>query len=272
LLDGTYKRTVEHAPDRDGPTGRIKIGTESEGDFRNITITNVVFDQSRGLALESVDGAHIEDVTVSNISMRDVSNAPIFIRLGSRLRAPEGVAIGWIKRVSISNLTAYNADPRYGSIISGIPGHDIEDVKLNNIRLVYRGGLSLDDAAKQPADLVNSFFFRGGVPAREAYATPEREKEYPEPSMFGILPAYGFFVRHASGIELNDVSVAFLKDDRRPAFVLDTVDGVRFEDCRAQKAAGGTATLVMMNVKRVRALGCEGLADFDVAQAARKEM
>ncbi|HEX3877615.1 MAG TPA: glycoside hydrolase family 28 protein [Bryobacteraceae bacterium] len=272
LLDGTYKRTVEHAPDRDGPTGRIKIGTESEGDFRNITITNVVFDQSRGLALESVDGAHIEDVTVSNISMRDVSNAPIFIRLGSRLRAPEGVAIGWIKRVSISNLTAYNADPRYGSIISGIPGHDIEDVKLNNIRLVYRGGLSLDDAAKQPADLVNSFFFRGGVPAREAYATPEREKEYPEPSMFGILPAYGFFVRHASGIELNDVRVAFLKDDRRPAFVLDTVDGVRFEDCRAQKAAGGAATLVMMNVKRVRALGCEGLADFDVAQAARKEM
>ena len=74
------------------PPGRIKIGTESEGDFRNITISNIVFDTSRGLALESVDGSHIEDVTVSNITMRDVSNAPIFIRLGNRMRAPEGTA------------------------------------------------------------------------------------------------------------------------------------------------------------------------------------
>ena len=111
LLDGTYKRTVKAAPDRDGPTGRIKIGTESEGDFRNITISNIVFDRSRGLALESVDGANIEDVVVSNISMREVSNAPFFIRLGGRMRAPEGVAIGSIRRISISNVDVYDADP-----------------------------------------------------------------------------------------------------------------------------------------------------------------
>jgi polygalacturonase len=43
LLDGTFQRNVKQAPDRDGPTGRIKIGTETEGDFRNITISNVVF-------------------------------------------------------------------------------------------------------------------------------------------------------------------------------------------------------------------------------------
>jgi polygalacturonase/predicted ester cyclase len=112
LLDGTYKRTVKAAPDRDGPTGRIKIGTESEGDFRNIAISNIVFDTSRGLAFESVDGSHIEDVTVSNITMRNVSNAPLFIRLGSRMRAPEGTAIGAIRRISISNVTAFDADPR----------------------------------------------------------------------------------------------------------------------------------------------------------------
>jgi polygalacturonase len=122
LLDASYTRTVKAAPDRDGPTGRIKIGTESEGDFRNITISNIVFDRSRGLALESVDGAHIEDVAVSNITMRELSNAPIFLRLGARMRAPEGVAVGSIKRVSISNVVVYDADPRYGSIISGIPG------------------------------------------------------------------------------------------------------------------------------------------------------
>ena len=273
LLDGTYKRTVQRAPDRDGPTGRIKIGTESEGDFRNITISNVVFDTSRGLALESVDGAHIEDVAVSNLTMRNVSNAPIFLRLGSRMRAPEGTVIGSIKRITISNVTAYNADPRYASIIAGVPGHDVEDVKLSGIRLVYRGGLTLDDTAKQPADLVNSFFFRasGGVPPRQPYETPEREKEYPEPSMFGILPAYGFFIRHATGIQLTDVDVSYIKEDRRPAFVLDSVDGITLENCKAQKPEGA-ATLVMRNAKSVEAHHCAGLPDFRTDTAARKEM
>ena len=273
LLDGTYKRTVKQAPDRDGPTGRIKIGTESEGDFRNIAISNIVFDTSRGLALESIDGAHIEDVTVSNITMRDVSNAPIFIRLGSRLRAPEGTAIGTVKRVSISNVTVFNADPRYGSIISGQPGHDVEDVKLSHIRILYRGGLTLDQVAKQPADLVNTFFFRatGGIPPREAYDTPEREKEYPEPSMFGILPAYGFFIRHAKGIELNDVDVSVMKEDRRPAFVLDSVEGIDLEHCKAART-DGVPGLVMMKAKGIKIHGTEGLADFQGDSAGKKEM
>ena len=273
LLDGTYKRTVKQAPDRDGPTGRIKIGTESEGDFRNIAISNIVFDTSRGLALESVDGSHIEDVTVSNITMREVSNAPIFIRLGARMRAPEGVAVGSIKRISISNVTAYNADPRYGSIISGVPEHDVEDVKLSGIRLVYKGGLSLDQVAKQPPDLVNGFFFRGagGVPPREPYDTPEREKEYPEPSMFGILPAYGFFIRHAKGVELNDVRVETLKQDRRPAFVFDSVEGIELENCKPAKA-DGVPTLVMMKAKNVSAHHSAGLTDFQMDSVMRKEM
>jgi polygalacturonase len=252
VLDGTFKRTVKAAPDRDGPTGRIKIGTESEGDFRSITISNVVFDRSRGLALESVDGARIEDIAISNITMRDVSNAPIFLRLGSRMRAPEGTAIGAIRRVSIANLVAYDCDPRYGSIVSGIPGHDIEDVKLSDIRIVYRGGLTLEQVAKQPAELVNTFFFRasGGVPPREPYATPEREKEYPEPSMFGMMPAYGFFLRHAAGIELTNVDVSFAKEDRRPAFVVDSAKKVDFQHVKAAQAAG-VPMFVLLNVEDV---------------------
>lgn len=235
LLDGTYKRAITRAPDRDGPTGRIKLGTESNGDFRNITISNIVFDRSRGLALESVDGSHIEDVAISNITMRDVSNAPIFIRLGSRMRAPEGTAIGSIRRVSIANVIAYDADPRYASIISGIPGHDVEDVTLTNIRLVYRGGITMDQVAKQPADLVNTFFFRasGGVPPREPFDTPEREKEYPEPSMFGLIPASGFFIRHAKNIDLHDVRIEAMKADGRPALVLDQCSDVLLDDVQA---------------------------------------
>ncbi|MGD0773015.1 MAG: glycosyl hydrolase family 28-related protein [Candidatus Solibacter sp.] len=273
LVDGTYQRTLKQAPDRDGPTGRIKIGTESEGDFRNIAISNVVFDRSRGLALESVDGAHIEDIAISNITMREVSNAPIFLRLGSRMRAPEGTPVGSIRRVSISNVVAYDADPRYGSILSGIPGHDIEDVKLSDIRILYRGGVTLDQVARQPADLVNTFFFRatGGVPPREPYATPEREKEYPEPSMFGMLPAYGFFLRHVKGIELNNVEVGFLKEDGRPAFVLDTVKSVDFEHVKAQKAAGVPA-FVLLHVEDFSVRNSPLTPDAHLDKVDRKEM
>jgi hypothetical protein len=268
LLDGTYKRTAQPAPDRDGPTGRIKIGTESEGDFRNITISNIVFDTSRGLALESVDGAHIEDVSVSNITMRDVSSSPIFIRLGSRLRAPEGTPVGSVKRIRIANVVAYNADPRYASIVSGIPGHDVEDVSLSGIRILYRGGLSLDDVAKQPAGLVNSFFYRasGGVPPREPYDTPEREKEYPEPSMFGLLPASGFFIRHARGIELNDVDLSYVQEDRRPAFVVESVEKIEFQHCKAPGAAG-VPMFVLIKAKAISAHQCAGHADFQVDSA-----
>jgi polygalacturonase len=267
LLDGTYQRTVTAAPDRDGPTGRIKIGTESNGDFRNITISNVAFDRSRGLALETVDGAHIADVDISNITMRDVSNAPLFLRLGARMRAPEGMAVGTLKRVHISGIVVSDADPRYASIISGIPGHEVEDVTISNVRILYRGGLSLDDAAKQPGSLVNTFFNRDGSDnTREPYATPEREDGYPEPSMFGVLPAYGFFIRHARGIQLHDVTVGFMKEDRRPAFVLEDVKDAEFRGVRADKAEG-IPTFMLMKVEDVRVKDSRPVADTVVERA-----
>ena len=120
VLDGTYQRLKRGAPDK-SPTGRIKFGTESSGGFKNITISNCVFDNCRGLALETVDGGLLEDVSITNITMRNIVNSPIFLRLGSRMRSPEGTPIGELRRISISNFVVYNADPRYASIISGIP-------------------------------------------------------------------------------------------------------------------------------------------------------
>ena len=274
LLDGTYKRTVTRAPDRDGPTGRVKLGTESNGDFRNITISNIVFDRARGLALESVDGSHIEDVAISNITMRDVSNAPIFIRLGARMRAPEGTPVGSIRRVSISHVVAYDADPRYGSIISGIPGHDVEDVTLSDIRIVSRGGLTLDDVAKESADLVNTFFFRGsgGVPPRQPYETPEREKEYPEPSMFGLIPASGFFIRHAKGVELNGIHLTNVKEDGRPAVVIDQARDVLLDRVTPGAATAKTPTLVLLKADGVTVRNSAPLPDGRIDHAERKEM
>jgi polygalacturonase len=270
LLDGTYQRNVTRAPDRDGPTGRVKIGTESNGDFRNITISNVVFDRSRGLALETVDGAHIEDVTVSNLTMRDVSNAPIFLRLGARMRAPAGMQPGTLKRVHISDVVVSDADPRYASIISGIPGHDVEDVTISDVRILYRGGLTLEQVAQQPAELVNTFFNRDGSGrTREPYATPEQEKGYPEPSMFGVLPAYGFFIRHARGIQLHDVTVGFMEEDRRPAFVLEDVKDAEFRNVRADKAKG-IPTFILMKVEDVRVKDSRPVADTRVDRAEKK--
>jgi polygalacturonase len=214
FLDGTYKKSGP-PPERHGPTGRIKIGTESEGAFRNITVSNCVFDYSRGLAIETVDGAEISDVSITNITMRDIANAPIYIRLGARMRAPEGVPIGSLHRVNISNIVVYDADPRYSSMIMGIPGHDIEDLKLSHIRIYQRGGGTREQAAINP---------------------PENEKDYPEPYRHGDMPAYGFFIRHVKGLELTDVEVSYLKEDLRPAFVLDDVKDADFNLVKAQHA------------------------------------
>ena len=227
LLDGTYKRDFRNANGTFSPTGRIKFGTESNGGFKNITVSNCVFDYSRGLALEAVDGALLEDVTISNITMRDISNSPIFLRLGSRNRGPkETTKTGAMRRVIISNIVVYNADPKYSSIISGIPGYLIEDVQLSNIRVYARGGGTKEQAALEPL---------------------ERENIYPEPTMFGELPSYGFFIRHIKGLQMRDVEVSYLNPDMRPAFVLNDVNGAEFIHVKAKQEAD-VPVFVLKNV------------------------
>ncbi|HZE68918.1 MAG TPA: glycoside hydrolase family 28 protein [Pyrinomonadaceae bacterium] len=214
LLNGTYKRSFRNVSGIFSPTGRIKFGTESNGGFKNITVSNCVFDYCRGLALETVDGALLEDVTINNITMRDVTNSPIFMRLGFRGRGPKDkTSVGELRRVILSNIVVHNADPRYASIISGIPGHYIEDVCLSNIRIYYRGG---------------------GTKAQAALDPPENEDGYPEPTMFGEIPAYGFFVRHVKGLQMNDVQVSYLNEDARPPIAMRDVKGVDFYRLRAQ--------------------------------------
>ncbi len=161
LLDGTFQKTITSAPDRDGPTGRIKFGTESNGGFKNISISNCVFDNCRGIALETVDGAIIEDITIDNISMRDIWNSPIYIRLGNRARGPKELPVSVVRRVKISNIVVKNADCRYASIIFGLEGHPIENVTLSNIYIQYKGGLTMNDVIKQTG--TNSFFTRSSA-------------------------------------------------------------------------------------------------------------
>jgi polygalacturonase len=163
MLDGTFRRLPDNGHSL--RTGRIKCGTESNGGFINITISDCVFEGCQGYALESVDGALLEDITITNTTMRELYSGPIFMRLGSRLRGPrETTQVGTIKRVMINNLTCHNAPQRFSSILSGVPGYLIEDVKLSNIYIESAGGAPAEFAQVQPAEL---------------------ESKYPEPSMSG---------------------------------------------------------------------------------------
>ena len=240
LLDGTYKRVFRNQNGTFSPTGRIKFGTESNGGFKNITVSNCVFDYCRGLAFEAVDGALLEDVTINNIAMRDISNSPFFLRLGVRGRGPKDkTVVGALRRVVISNVVVYNADPKYASIISGIPGHAIEDLLLSNIRVYSQGG---------------------GTKAQAALDPKEEEDKYPEPTMFGELPAYGFFIRHVKGLQMNEVQVSYLKDDARPAFWMNDVIGADFYRLRAQHGTD-IPTFWLRDVEDLNVQQSRGLPD-----------
>jgi polygalacturonase len=217
FLDGTYKTTQKTAPDKGVVTGRIKLGTESNGKFRNITISNCTFQHCRGLALETVDGSMLENITVSNIVMDDVLNAPFFFRLGKRMRGPAELKVGSFKHILIDNVMVTASNPQYGSMLMGIPGHDVEDVVFSNIYIKIKGG-----ALKEKA----------------AVSVPEKETAYPDPQEFGQIPAYGFYIRHAKNIRMHHITLEFENPDYRPAFILEDVKGAEFSDINVQTMPG----------------------------------
>ena len=242
MLDGTYGTTMVLAPDKDGPNGRIKFGTESNGGFRNVTISNVTFVRSRGIALETVDGGPLEDVTITNVVMRDVTTRPIFIRLGRRGRGPGTPPVATVRRIRVAGLTATGVDPRFPILLAGLPGHPIEDVELRDIRVQYRGGGTAAEAAREPDEMENA---------------------YPEPSMFGVLPAYGLFARHVRGLRVRDVSLSFDAPEARPAIALRDVEGASF-DTGPREADDRRPDLVAARRARLR-----GVPEHGRARSAR---
>jgi polygalacturonase len=250
LLDGTFQKTQKQAPDGGGVTGRIKFGTESNGGFKNITITNCTFDHCRGLALETVDGGILEDIAITNITMNDITNVPIFLRLGSCMRAPEGTEVGIMRRIIINNVIVNNTNPEYGSLIVGIPGHPIEDVKLSNIQILVKGG-----SPKEYMDI----------------EVPELEDGYPDPRFFGKIPAYGFFIRHAKNIEFNNVEIRFIEEDYRPAFVLDDVTDADFYNVKIQKVQD-IPTFMLKDVQNFKTRECSSIEDTDLEHIDHKKL
>ena len=141
--------------------------------------------------------------------------------------APDST-LGALRRVLLSNIMVYNADSHFASIISGVPGKNIEDIELSNIRIYYR---QMDSAF-----------------SKILVTVPEYEKGYPEPAKMGIMPAYGFFIRHVNGIKMNNVEVSYLGKEVRPAIMMDDVKNADLFRIKAQTVTGAK-TIVLKDVE-----------------------
>jgi polygalacturonase len=233
LLDGTMQAN------RPG-TGRIKFGTESNGGFRNCTVANCTFRMCKGLALEEVDGGILENITINNLTMIDIKDYPIYITLGRRNRGPEGTPIGTVRNVLISNVIATGVDRMSGIQITGLPEHPVQGVRLENIRVVFKGGGTAKDAERVFLEL---------------------DTGYPEPNKLGATPAYGVFARHVRDLELANIHLSFQEPDLRPVMVCEDVDGLEIESLKAQLASGvtparchGVKNLVVRNSPALQSL------------------
>ena len=215
----------------------FKLGTESNGGFENIVLSNCAIYDTRisGLALELVDGGTLEQVSISNVTMHDTRSA-IFIRLGDRGRpfkaGMEPVGAGRLRHVRISDVQAFGADA-VGCSITGLPGHPVEDVALENITVSFAGG---------------------GKVIKDLTSVPEAAKAYPEYGMFGALPAYGFFCRHAHGLRLSRIQVNTLQPDPRPALVCEDINGLDLFGWRA--TTNDSPAIVFQDVRDALVHGC----------------
>ncbi len=223
----------------------LKLGTESNGGFEDIAISNCTIHDTgySGIAVEMVDGGVLDRVTISNITMRNVK-VPIFVRLGNRARPIPGLpppGMGSLRNVNISNVQASGAD-EMGCSITGIPGFPVENVTLDGIRISFKGGGTTADSKRR---------------------IPEKEDAYPSAKMFGRLPAYGLFCRHAKNLRLHNVDLAFEDDDQRPAVVCDDVRDLDIFGLHAQTSPTADCVIRFRQVQGALIHGCRSDAEID---------
>ena len=241
----------------------IKFGTASVGGFKNIRIENIyIFDTFRSaIALESVDGGVLENIEISDITANNTGNA-IFIKLGHR--NTDG-PVGSLKNVSIRNVVVQvpfgvpdlNYEIRgpelpffqnvFPASITGIPDHYVENVSLENIRIIYPGRASKGYAY---------------IPLHRLDDVPESASSYPEFHMFGELPSWGFYVRHVKGLSMKDIHLKVLEHDFRPAFVFDDVENLEMNKINIQQDVL-TDQIILKDVEdvqinKVNIIGLEG--------------
>ena len=237
----------------------FKLGTESGGGFRHITVSNCIMHNRAtggpplsGIALESVDGGDLEGVTISNISMVNV-RAPIFLRLGNRGRDMETPTPGTLRNVVISNIVATGASQ--ACPVTGLAAHALRNITLDNIEITFSGGGTVEQTNVQ---------------------VPECESKYPEATMFGTLPSYGLYCRHVEGLRLRNIHLGLQASDCRHALVCDDVARVVIDSLDTDRSQGAESTIRFQGVRKALIGNCmlpEPMSDFiKVMDGAMKEI
>lgn len=214
-------------------TNAFKVGTASQGGFENITFSNSTIVSSNpdlasrmiaGIAIEVVDGGWLDNVVISGIQIQD-ARAPIFIRRGNRAN-PFPFGRAGLRSVLIDGVQATGAI--LTSSITGIPGMDVEDVRLSNIHI----------------DTV--------MPGKREWlapSVPEVAQEYPQSRMFGWLPASGLYCRHVRGLSLRDVTFTAPAQEWRNTLIFDDVRELRLDGFRTTPVSGGVPPLVFTDTR-----------------------
>jgi hypothetical protein len=217
----------------------LKFGTATRGGFENITFSNsVIYNDDvplnarviSGIALEMVDGGWMDGVVISNIRMQRV-RTPIFIRLGERNGA------GKLRGVMIEHVHATGAI--LTSSITGIPGHEVQDVTLSGIHI------ETEEAGK--AEWMSK-------------PVPEQSKSYPEARMFGRLPSYGLYCRHVNGLTLENLAIAATRPDERPALHFEDVKNLRLDRPELTPPSGGQPLVRLVDVHSAAISGCSDVS------------
>jgi polygalacturonase len=227
------------------------MGTESNGGFRNISISNCVIKPSQlvapaffgtvigtsGISLEIVDGGTMMGITISNIQIEG-TESPIFIRLGNRARPyRKGIEIkniGVLGDISIDQVRIQNAG-NTGCSITGLPGFPVHNIRLSNIYFQQAGGCGIEESRRD---------------------IPEKPADYPEATMFGALPASGFFIRHASNVTLDRVEFAVQMPDQRPSVYIDDVNQGIFTNILMQGQQSSEANFILHHTRDILVQGC----------------
>ena len=188
-----------------GRANGMKLGTDSSGPVENVKIINnkIFYARQAGLAWEAVDGTKADGLYVNKLEMLQVS-VPVFIIVADRGRG--GFPPGSIKNVTLENLRVYDTS-QTGMCITGMPNNRIENLTIRD-----------------------SYFEMGGAWKLPTSELDEAGQKYPESDMFGILPAYGFYIRHANNITFDRVRIGYLRGDIRPWLVTKNVENLVQKD------------------------------------------
>ncbi len=230
------------------PCSGIKLGTESIGGFRDVVVTNCIVrrplrkghcnsDYTQGINIATVDGGVLERVSLSNITVEGAV-AAVYMRLGHRGRpympgAPKP-DVGTFRDVVISNLIA-RGTRHNGCSITGLTEHALQNVTLRNVQISFEGGGKLPDATRE---------------------VPEMAEKSPTAFMFGRLPAYGLYVRHVDGLNLDNVQLGFDQPDYRPALICEDVRRLSIHNLQAAAVSGGAETIRLNDVEGALVTGC----------------